>query len=96
MGYSGSIPPPDGVTPNLNHPFDALRTCCIVVQVLNIIVVTGFVALRVYAKSKVMGVAWGWDDCKSMPPICPVSPDTSNPILTSLKSAAMPLTYVYN
>ena len=64
MSYPGSIPPPKGFTPDLENPFDALRTVCIVVQILNIVVVTGFVALRVYAKSRVMGVAWGWDDCK--------------------------------
>lgn len=67
MSYPGAIPPPKGVTADLEHPFDALRTCCIVVQALNIIIVTGFVALRVYAKSRVMGVAWGWDDCKPFP-----------------------------
>jgi hypothetical protein len=64
MSFPGAIPPPHGVLPNLDDPMDALRTCNYVTQAFTIVFVTAFVATRYYAKSRVLGGDFGWDDCK--------------------------------
>ncbi|KAL5603797.1 hypothetical protein FOVSG1_006547 [Fusarium oxysporum f. sp. vasinfectum] len=62
MPFPGAIPPPDGLVPNFDDPMDALRTCNYVTQALTIVLVTAFVAVRYYAKSRVPGGDFGWDD----------------------------------
>ncbi|KAG6253495.1 hypothetical protein E4U23_007661 [Claviceps purpurea] len=62
MSYPGAAQPPEGVTPDLAHPDDILRTINYVTQALTVIFTTGFVATRVYAKSRIMGGSVSWDD----------------------------------
>ncbi|KAG5979689.1 hypothetical protein E4U55_004869 [Claviceps digitariae] len=62
MSYPGAGPPPEGVTPDLAHPDDTLRTINYMTQALTVVIVTGFVATRVYAKSKVLGGGFTMDD----------------------------------
>lgn len=64
MSFPGAAEPPPGVEPNLSNPEDVLRTCNYVTQGLTILFVTAFVATRFYAKSKVLGGGFSWDDCE--------------------------------
>ena len=64
MDFPGAAPPPPGVTPNLDHPFESLRLCNYVVQACTILLVTVFVAARIYSKIKRLGGNMTWDDCK--------------------------------
>ncbi|KAK8034232.1 hypothetical protein PG993_009227, partial [Apiospora rasikravindrae] len=67
-GPVGAIPPPPGVTPNFENPVDVLNTINLVSQILSIVVMTIFLALRVYVKARVAppfllddwacGIAW--------------------------------------
>lgn len=66
----GAVPPPPGVTPNLQHPEDVIATVNIATQISSICLMTPFIALRLYAK--------GWvapplllDDCESPRPLSP-------------------------
>ncbi|KAK7966885.1 uncharacterized protein PG986_001162 [Apiospora aurea] len=52
-GPVGAIPPPPGVTPNFENPEDILNTINLASQILSIVVMTVFLALRVYVKTKV-------------------------------------------
>ncbi|KFH46893.1 hypothetical protein ACRE_022690 [Hapsidospora chrysogenum ATCC 11550] len=60
--FPGSAPPPDGVTPDLENPQDVLRTVMYVTQALTLFFSTLFVALRLYAKTAILGSPWSWDD----------------------------------
>ncbi|EHK23197.1 uncharacterized protein TRIVIDRAFT_71185 [Trichoderma virens Gv29-8] len=62
MSYPGAAPPPEGVIPDLAHPQDVLRTVNYVTQALTIFFVTIFVAIRYYAKSRVLGGGFTSDD----------------------------------
>jgi hypothetical protein len=62
--FPGSAPPPDGVTPDLENPEDVLQTVMYITQGLTLLFVTVFVALRLYAKTAILGSAWSWDDCE--------------------------------
>ncbi|KAK8017186.1 hypothetical protein PG991_008262 [Apiospora marii] len=46
----GAIPPPPGVTPNLQHPEDVIATVNMATQISSICLMTPFIALRMYAK----------------------------------------------
>ncbi|KAK8066189.1 hypothetical protein PG997_012936 [Apiospora hydei] len=52
-GPVGAIPPPPGVTPNFENPEDILNTINLASQILSIVIMTIFLALRVYVKAKV-------------------------------------------
>ncbi|KAK8038329.1 hypothetical protein PG994_015096 [Apiospora phragmitis] len=52
-GPVGAIPPPPGVTPNFENPEDILHTINLAAQILSIVIMTSFLALRVYVKVKV-------------------------------------------
>ncbi|UNI18571.1 hypothetical protein JDV02_004831 [Purpureocillium takamizusanense] len=60
--YPGALPPPPGVTADLDHPQDVLKTCHYVTQALTLVFVTVFVGLRVYAKRKVLVSSLTMDD----------------------------------
>ncbi|KAH6607111.1 hypothetical protein Trco_003424 [Trichoderma cornu-damae] len=62
MSFPGAIPPPEGVVPDLAHPQDVLRTLNYVTQGLTIFFVTIFVAIRFYAKTRVLGGSLTADD----------------------------------
>lgn len=62
MSYPGALAPPEGVTPDLEHPEDVLHTINYVTQGLTIVMVTIFVGLRAYAKWTVLGGGNCWDD----------------------------------
>ncbi|KAK7934893.1 hypothetical protein PG985_000388 [Apiospora marii] len=52
-GPVGAIPPPPGVTPNFENPEDVLNTINLASQILSIVIMTIFLALRVYVKMRV-------------------------------------------
>ncbi|KAK7954137.1 hypothetical protein PG996_015022 [Apiospora saccharicola] len=52
-GPVGAIPPPPGVTPNFENPTDVLNTINLVSQILSMVIMTIFMALRVYVKMRV-------------------------------------------
>ncbi|KAL7784575.1 hypothetical protein V8C37DRAFT_420614 [Trichoderma ceciliae] len=62
MSFPGAAPPPEGVIPNLARPQDMLQTTNYVTQGLTIFFVTIFVAIRIYAKSRVLGGSLTADD----------------------------------
>ncbi|KAK0763715.1 hypothetical protein N5P37_003098 [Trichoderma harzianum] len=62
MSYPGAAPPPEGVIPDLAHPQDVLRTVNYVTQGLTIFFVSIFVAIRFYAKTRVLGGSFTPDD----------------------------------
>lgn len=62
--YPGAAAPPDGVTADVNNPQDVLRTLNFVTQGLTLVIVSIFIALKLYAKIKVLGGKFGWEDCK--------------------------------
>ena len=51
MAQQPAIPPPAGQSSNFAHPKDVLHTVNYVTQVLSIIVITVFVAVRVWIKA---------------------------------------------
>lgn len=62
--YPGAAQPPHpDIVPNVEHPEDVLRTINYAVQGLTVFFVTVFVAIRFYAKYKVLGTSLTWDDC---------------------------------
>ncbi|KAL6874600.1 hypothetical protein HDV57DRAFT_236791 [Trichoderma longibrachiatum] len=62
MSFPGAAPPPEGVVPDLAHPQDVLRTVNYITQGLTIFFVSIFVAVRFYAKSRVLGGGFTPDD----------------------------------
>lgn len=62
--FPGAAPPPDGVEPNLENPRDVLKTVMNTTQWLTLLFVTVFVALRLYAKTKILKSVASWDDCE--------------------------------
>lgn len=72
--FPGAAPPPEGVEPNLDNPQDVLQTVLYATQGLTLLFVTIFVAMRVYAKTRLLGNTLSWDDCKS-PADCSLWPD---------------------
>ncbi|GJN85604.1 GPCR, PTH11-type [Purpureocillium lilacinum] len=60
--YPGALPPPPGVTADINNPQDVLRTCHYVTQALTLVFVSVFVGLRLYAKRKVLVNSLTTDD----------------------------------
>jgi hypothetical protein len=58
-----AAPPPAGVTPNFEHPQDVLHTVNLVSNVLCIAVVTPFVLVRVYIKTRIVR-SFNTEDCK--------------------------------
>ncbi|EGR49770.1 GPCR, PTH11-type [Trichoderma reesei QM6a] len=62
MSFPGAAPPPEGVVPDLAHPQDVLRTVNYITQGLTVFFVTIFVAIRFYAKSRVLGGGFTPDD----------------------------------
>jgi hypothetical protein len=62
--FPGAAPPPDGVDPDLDSPQDVLKTVMCVTQWLTLLFVSIFVALRLYAKTKILATVASWDDCK--------------------------------
>lgn len=67
MSFPGAAPPPEGVVPDLAHPQDVLRTVNYITQGLTVFFVTIFVAIRFYAKSRVLGGGFTPDDCRLTP-----------------------------
>lgn len=65
--YPGAAAPPEGVTVNLDNPQDVLRTVNYVTQGLTLFFVSVFVALKVYAKIKILGGNFSWEDCRLIP-----------------------------
>lgn len=63
MSFPGAGAPPDGVEPDLEIPEDVLWTCNFVTQGLTILLVTIFALVRLYAKHKLFGGKFTWDDC---------------------------------
>ncbi|KUI73190.1 hypothetical protein VM1G_08943 [Cytospora mali] len=59
---TGASPAPPGITPNFEHPTDVLRTVNYVTQALSLVVVTGFMCLKYYAKTTVLRGTWNSDD----------------------------------
>ena len=53
---------PPGVKPDLAHPDETLRTINYIAQALTIVIVTGFIATRIYAKSRLLGGGFSLDD----------------------------------
>ncbi|KAK8103628.1 uncharacterized protein PG998_010661 [Apiospora kogelbergensis] len=47
----GAIPPPPGVTPNLEKPEDVIATVNMATQISSICLMTPFIALRLYTKA---------------------------------------------
>ncbi|KAK8057890.1 hypothetical protein PG996_011827 [Apiospora saccharicola] len=47
----GAVPPPPGVTPNLENPEDVIATINMATQISSICLITPFIALRLYAKA---------------------------------------------
>lgn len=64
MSYPGAIAPPAGEQADLNNPQDVLRTINYVTQVLTLVLVTLFVALRLFVKFHVYKGRWTADDCE--------------------------------
>ncbi|KAI1249393.1 hypothetical protein MGN70_009006 [Eutypa lata] len=62
MSYPGAIAPPAGEQADLNNPQDVLRTINYVTQVLTLVFVTLFVALRLFVKFHVYKGRWTADD----------------------------------
>ena len=62
--FQGAAPPPDGVDPDLDNPQDVLKTVMCVTQWLTLLFVSVFVALRLYAKTKILSTVTSWDDCE--------------------------------
>lgn len=62
--YLGAAQPPEGATVDLDNPQDILRTVNYVTQGLTIFFVSVFVGLRVYAKVKILGGNFSWEDCE--------------------------------
>ncbi|KAI1841097.1 hypothetical protein JX265_013198 [Neoarthrinium moseri] len=60
--YPGAAAPPEGMSVNLDSPQDVLRTVNFVTQGLTLAFVSIFVALRSYAKLKVLGGSFGFED----------------------------------
>ena len=56
--------PPPGVIPNYQNPPNPLQVPEHVVNVLGILLTTGFVAMRMYTRHFILKSLW-WDDCKS-------------------------------
>ncbi|CZR67323.1 uncharacterized protein PAC_17222 [Phialocephala subalpina] len=52
----GALAPPEGVIPNFKHPQDVLKTINTVTQISSICLVTFFVFLRIYTKSRLHGL----------------------------------------
>lgn len=67
-GPVGAIPPPPGVTPNFENPEDVLYTINLVSQILSMVIITVFLALRVYVKMRV-APPFLLDDCESLRPL---------------------------
>lgn len=63
MSFPGAGAPPEGVEPDLENPEDVLWTCNFVTQGLTIFLVTIFALVRLYAKHKLFGGKFTWDDC---------------------------------
>ncbi|KAG6021216.1 hypothetical protein E4U41_002549, partial [Claviceps citrina] len=64
MSYPGAMQPPEGVTPDFEHPEDVMRTIVYLTQGLTIFFTTLLIAMRIYAKSKVLvGGSFSTDDC---------------------------------
>lgn len=60
---TGAAPPPEGFTPNFDHPTDVLRTINYVTQGLSLVFVTLFMFLKYYAKVTVLHGMWKSEDC---------------------------------
>ncbi|KAK7961184.1 hypothetical protein PG988_012398 [Apiospora saccharicola] len=58
----GAVPPPPGVTPNLENPEDVIATINMATQISSICLMTPFIALRLYAKAWV-APPFLLDDC---------------------------------
>lgn len=58
----GAMQPPEGVTPNFEHPRDNLKTITLVTQGLTLVVVTVFIIIRFYAKHVALGNHWHTED----------------------------------
>lgn len=67
----GAAPPPPGVTPDFASPVDVLHTVNLVAQIISMVLVTGFVLLRTYAKA-VLAPPFLLDDCtfSLLPDLC--------------------------
>lgn len=52
--FEGAAPPPEGVTPNFDHPKDVLKTINIVSGILAIGLTAPFVLLRFYVRVFIM------------------------------------------
>ena len=61
--FTGALPPPDGVTANLDNPEDVLYTINLVSQILFVAIVTPLVAFRAYSKA-VMAPPFILEDCE--------------------------------
>ncbi|KAK8108426.1 hypothetical protein PG984_014227 [Apiospora sp. TS-2023a] len=59
----GAVPPPPGVTPNLENPEDVIATINMATQISSICLMTPFIALRLYAKAWV-APPFLLDDCR--------------------------------
>lgn len=64
MSSAAAGQPPDGVDADLQHPKDVLKTVNLVTQVLTLVIVTTFVAIRGISKYRAAGLGFTIDDCK--------------------------------
>ncbi|KAG5992423.1 hypothetical protein E4U54_003650 [Claviceps lovelessii] len=62
MFYPDTAPLPAGVTSDVAQPDETLRTINYVTQALTMVIVTAFVATRIYAKSRILGGGISLDD----------------------------------
>ena len=62
--YIGAMPPPLGVEPNFTNPVSQYREN-LIQHTVCLSIITGFVAMRLYTRLRILGTSLGIDDCKS-------------------------------
>jgi hypothetical protein len=60
----GTMPPPDGVTPQFHGPFTDKQKQIFSAAVADVTLSTVFIALRLYTRGGIVG-SFGMDDCES-------------------------------